>query len=174
MGKKLIFIVFVMLFSLYFLYDRFSYKVVAEENPVRYRDIGSYARYDMSFWNEKFDNFMSYSIISENLNRAKTRKLKWNEDSDEAYICTVSNKDCAWNKLPLEKKEILKSLKNAIKYYELESVEADLMMLGGEMLSIELFDKKEQLFYALKIDCFPQSAENAKKIFELLESVISD
>ena len=72
MRKKSIVVVFAIAITLmaYYLYDCFSYKEV-KTNTIHYREIGSFVRYNVSYWDENFDNIISYSIISEDLNKKK-------------------------------------------------------------------------------------------------------
>ena len=100
--------------------------------------------------------------------------LKWNDNSNDAYICSVLENDCVWNKLAFEKGNDLMSLKAAISLYVMELENDDLVTFGGECLYIEFLDKKEHLFYSMKINEFPDSAEKVNRIFDLLENVISD
>lgn len=173
MSKKwIIFIIAIPLLA-YYIYDCFSYKP-PKTDFVIYRDIGSYARYDMSSLFEDFDNIISYSINSLDANRIKRGKLKWNDDSSDAYICTIKENDCVWEKIAQEKRHHLKKLKTAIKTYVMEEESNEVYYLDGETFNIEFIDKKERLFYVLNINELPDKAEKAKDIFGRLERIIYD
>ncbi len=173
MSKKwIIFIIAIPLLA-YYIYDCFSYKP-PKTDFVIYRDIGSYARYDMSSLFEYFDNIISYSINSLDANRIKRGKLKWNDDSSDAYICTIKENDCVWEKIAQEKRHHLKKLKTAIKTYVMEEESNEVYYLDGETFNIEFIDKKERLFYVLNINELPDKAEKAKDIFGRLERIIYD
>ena len=119
MSKKWIILIIAIPLLAYYIYDCFSYKP-PKTDFVIYRDIGSYARYDMSSLFDEFDNFISFSINSLDANRIKRGKLKWNDDSSDAYICTIKENDCVWEKIAQEKRHHLKKLKTAIKTYVME------------------------------------------------------
>lgn len=173
MSKKwIIFIIAIPLLA-YYIYDCFSYKP-PKTDFVIYRDIGSYAHYDMSSLFEDFDNIISYSINSLDANRIKRGKLKWNDDSSDAYICTIKENDCVWEKIDQEKRHHLKKLKTAIKTYVMEEESNEVYYLDGETFNIEFIDKKERLFYVLNINEIPDKAEKAKDIFGRLERIIYD
>lgn len=173
MSKKwIIFIIAIPLLA-YYIYDCFSYKP-PKTDFVIYRDIGSYAHYDMSSLFEDFDNIISYSINSLDANRIKRGKLKWNDDSSDAYICTIKENDCVWEKIAQEKRHHLKKLKTAIKTYVMEEESNEVYYLDGETFNIEFIDKKERLFYVLNINEIPDKAEKAKDIFGRLERIIYD
>lgn len=173
MSKKwIIFIIAIPLLA-YYIYDCFSYKP-PKTDFVIYRDIGSYAHYDMSSLFEDFDNIISYSINSLDANRIKRGKLKWNDDSSDAYICTIKENDCVWEKIDQEKRHHLKKLKTAIKTYVMEEESNEVYYLDGETFNIEFIDKKERLFYVLNINELPDKAEKAKDIFGRLERIIYD
>lgn len=173
MSKKwIIFIIAIPLLA-YYIYDCFSYKP-PKTDFVIYRDIGSYAHYDMSSLFEDFDNIISYSINSLDANRIKRGKLKWNDDSSDAYICTIKENDCVWEKIAQEKRHHLKKLKTAIKTYVMEEESNEVYYLDGETFNIEFIDKKERLFYVLNINELPDKAEKAKDIFGRLERIIYD
>lgn len=173
MSKKwIIFIIAIPLLA-YYIYDCFSYKP-PKTDFVIYRDIGSYAHYDMSSLFEDFDNIISYSINSLDANRIKRGKLKWNNDSSDAYICTIKENDCVWEKIAQEKRHHLKKLKTAIKTYVMEEESNEVHYLDGETFNIEFIDKKERLFYVLNINEIPDKAEKAKDIFGRLERIIYD
>lgn len=173
MSKKwIIFIIAIPLLA-YYIYDCFSYKP-PKTDFVIYRDIGSYAHYDMSSLFEDFDNIISYSINSLDANRIKRGKLKWNNDSSDAYICTIKENDCVWEKIAQEKRHHLKKLKTAIKTYVMEEESNEVYYLDGETFNIEFIDKKERLFYVLNINEIPDKAEKAKDIFGRLERIIYD
>ena len=173
MSKKWIILIIAIPLLAYYIYDCFSYKP-PKTDFVIYRDIGSYARYDMSSLFDEFDNFISFSINSLDANRIKRGKLKWNDDSDEAYICAIKEKDCIWGKLAIEKANHLKTLKTAIKSYVMEEESNEVYYLDGETFNIEFIDKKERLFYVLNINELPDKAEKAKDIFGRLERIIYD
>lgn len=173
MSKKwIIFIIAIPLLA-YYIYDCFSYKP-PKTDFVIYRDIGSYAHYDMSSLFEDFDNIISYSINSLDANRIKRGKLKWNDDFSDAYICTIKENDCVWEKIAQEKRHHLKKLKTAIKTYVMEEESNEVYYLDGETFNIEFIDKKEHLFYVLNINELPDKAEKAKGLFERLERIIYD
>ena len=173
MSKKwIIFIIAIPLLA-YYIYDCFSYKP-PKTDFVIYRDIGSYARYDMSSLDDSFDNFISFSINSLDANRIKRGKLKWNDDFSDAYICTIKENDCVWEKIDQEKRHHLKKLKTAIKTYVMEEESNEVYYLDGETFNIEFIDKKERLFYVLNINEIPDKAEKAKDIFGRLERIIYD
>ena len=173
MSKKwIIFIIAIPLLA-YYIYDCFSYKP-PKTDFVIYRDIGSYAHYDMSSLFEDFDNIISYSINSLDANRIKRGKLKWNDDSSDAYIYTIKENDCVWEKIDQEKRHHLKKLKTAIKTYVMEEESNEVYYLDGETFNIEFIDKKERLFYVLNINEIPDKAEKAKDIFGRLERIIYD
>ena len=98
MSKKWIILIIAIPLLAYYIYDCFSYKP-PKTDFVIYRDIGSYARYDMSSLFDEFDNFISFSINSLDANRIKRGKLKWNDDFSDAYICTIKENDCVWEKI---------------------------------------------------------------------------
>ena len=156
-----------------YIYDCFSYKLPKTDAVIE-RKIGSYARYDVSSLDDNFDNFISFSINSLDANRIKRGKLKWNDDSDEAYICAIKEKDCIWGKLAIEKANHLKTLKTAIKSYVMEYESVEVCFLDGETFDIQFFDKKERLFYVFSINELPDTAEKANGVFELLERIIYD
>ena len=171
MSKKwTAFLVIAIPLVLAYIYDCFSYKPPKMDIAIQ-RKIGSYARYDVSSLDDDFDNFVSYSINSLDANRIKRGKLKWNDDSCAAYICTFKEKDCVWEKVALEKENHLRMLKTAIKSYVMEYESIDVISLDGETFDIEFLDKKERLFYVLSINELPDSAEKAKGVFELLERI---
>ena len=173
MSKKwIIFIIAIPLIA-YYIYDSFSYKPPKMDIAIE-RKIGFYARYDLSSLDDNFENFVSFSINSLDANRIKRGKLKWNDDSSDAYICTIKEKDCAWEKLALEKGNHLKMLKTAIKSYVMEYENIEVCSLDGETFEIEFVDKKERLFYVFSINELPNSAEKANGVFELLERIIYD
>lgn len=173
MSKKWIFFIIAIPLLAYYIYDCFSYKP-PKTDFVIYRDIGSYAHYDMSSLFEDFDNIISYSINSLDANRIKRGKLKWNDDSSDAYICTIKENDCVWEKIDQEKRHHLKKLKTAIKTYVMEEESNEVYYLDGETFNIEFIDKKERLFYVLNINELPDKAEKAKDIFGRLERIIYD
>lgn len=173
MSKKWIILIIAIPLLAYYIYDCFSYKP-PKTDFVIYRDIGSYARYDMSSFFEDFDNIISYSINSLDANRIKRGKLKWNDDSSDAYICTIKENDCVWEKIAQEKRHHLKKLKTAIKTYVMEEESNEVYYLDGETFNIEFIDKKERLFYVLNINELPDKAEKAKDIFGRLERIIYD
>ena len=173
MSKKWIFFIIAIPLLAYYIYDCFSYKP-PKTDFVIYRDIGSYAHYDMSSLFEDFDNIISYSINSLDANRIKRGKLKWNDDSSDAYICTIKENDCVWEKIDQEKRHHLKKLKTAIKTYVMEEESNEVYYLDGETFNIEFIDKKERLFYVLNINEIPDKAEKAKDIFGRLERIIYD
>ena len=157
----------------YYIYDCFSYKP-PKTNIVIEREIGSYARYDVSSLDDNFDNFISFSINSLDANRIKHGKLKWNDDFSEANICLIKENDCVWKKIAHEKRHHLKELKTAIKSYVMEYESIEVCHLDGETFNIEFIDKKERLFYVLSINKLPDTAEKAKGVFERLERIIYD
>ena len=173
MSKKWIILIIAIPLLAYYIYDCFSYKP-PKTDFVIYRDIGSYAHYDMSSLFEDFDNIISYSINSLDANRIKRGKLKWNDDSSDAYICTIKENDCVWEKIAQEKRHHLKKLKTAIKTYVMEEESNEVYYLDGETFNIEFIDKKERLFYVLNINEIPDKAEKAKDIFGRLERIIYD
>lgn len=173
MSKKWIILIIAIPLLAYYIYDCFSYKP-PKTDFVIYRDIGSYAHYDMSSLFEDFDNIISYSINSLDANRIKRGKLKWNDDSSDAYICTIKENDCVWEKIAQEKRHHLKKLKTAIKTYVMEEESNEVYYLDGETFNIEFIDKKERLFYVLNINELPDKAEKAKDIFGRLERIIYD
>jgi uncharacterized protein (DUF2164 family) len=171
--KWLFFLVIAIPLVEYCIYDCFSYKLPKTDAVIE-RKIGSYARYDVSSLDENFDNFVSFSINSLDANRIKRGKLKWNDDSGDAYICTIKEKDCVWENLALEKEKHLKKLKTSIKSYVMEYENIEVSSLDGETFEIEFVDKKERLFYVLSINELPDTAEKANGVFELLERIIFD
>lgn len=171
MSKKWIIFIIAIPLVAYYIYDCFSYKPPKMDMVIE-RKIGSYARYDLSSLDDNFDNVVSYSINSLDANRIKHGKLKWNDDSSDAYICAIKEKDCAWEKLALEKGKHLKMLKTAIKSYVMEYENIEVCSLDGETFDIEFIDKKERILYVFSINELPDTAEKAKGVFELLETII--
>ena len=173
MNKKwTIFIIAIPLIA-YYIYDCFSYKP-PKTDAINYREIGSYARYDVSSLDDNFDNFVSFTINSLDANRIKHGKLKWNDDFSDAYICTIKENDCVWKKIALEKRHHLTKLKTIIKNYVMEYENIEICSLDGETFDIEFIDKKERLFYVLSINELTETAEKAKGVFGLLERIIYD